>query len=161
MHLLKIHGSCNFIVDEKRIKVMEKVTINRKGRFESTIIRPPPHPDAIPSILRQCKFPPAMALYTPEKEVLSCSTEIKKLQQEYDRVAREAEAVVVVGADLHTSDEHVWGPLIGTNATVGFLGNSSGFKAFARHREGKRTVWLGERFESSLEELFHFIDSMR
>ena len=59
LRLMKLHGSCNFVVSDGTAKAKE-VRIRRGGKIETTIVRPPPHPRDVPRILRTCLFPPAM-----------------------------------------------------------------------------------------------------
>jgi len=156
LRLLKLHGSCNFPVNQDKIHIKEKLTMAQASRFESVI--EPCHPREVAKLLkkRPC-FPPAMALITPGKQILSCDNQIRQLQNIYAKTVTQASHVAIVGARPNRQDDHVWGPIARTKARVAFIGSAGPFNELSVMREGKSVIQLGEKFEDSVDDLLGFL----
>lgn len=156
LRLLKLHGSCNFIVNQGNITIENKLTMAQNSKYESTV--EPCHPDDVPKLLERRRFPPAMALITPEKEILSCRRQIDQIQDTYAKEVSRTDRIAVVGVKLARPnvDQQVWGPLIQSRAKIVFVGNEMSCKELADMRPGVETKWLGRRLESSMEKLERF-----
>jgi hypothetical protein len=161
MRVLKLHGSSNFTVRPHNIKIGGKVTIGKGGRADFPIDDPPPDPSEVPNVLAICKFPPAMALMTPGKEILSGQSQILRLQNEFGRAVYKARFVVVIGANPNFDDKHVWNPIIGAPGNVGYIGSMDRFTRLEHNRKLGKTHWLGARFQESLDALFRFVEKTK
>lgn len=157
MGLLKLHGSCNFTVHPAGITVGGKVTISREGRADFPVDDPPPEASEVPRVLQECKFPPAMALMTPGKEVVCGHSEIQRIQEGFEEAVRMARILIVVGANFNPLDQHVWMPVYYSSAHLGFVGNRTSCMSLEHERKLGRTHWIGGRFEESVDDIFDFI----
>lgn len=158
IRFLKLHGSCNFIIDESMIKIGGKLTTGPRAHFESGIMAV--HPSEVSGILSRSKFPPAMALYARGKPILTGSKQITELQKQYREAVSQTRAVLVIWAKPNPSDEHVWGPLKELDGTLAYIGNKAKYEEWMSiDRAGKDSVWLGNRFQDSLSSIFGFIDA--
>ena len=154
LRLLKLHGSSNFIVKQDRITVKDKLTMKLGARYDSII--EPCHPKDLTVLLGRHRFPPAMALVTPGKQVLSCHRQIEEVQRTYAEEVARADRVAVIGANPN-NDTHVWNPLTHSKAKIGFIGNDGACKRLASMRRGADTILLNAKLETALDELEDFL----
>jgi len=154
LRLLKLHGSSNFIVKQDGITVKDKLTMKLGSGYDSII--EPCHPRDLTTLLGRHRFPPAMALVTPGKPVLSCHRQIEEVQRIYAKEVARANRVAVIGANPN-DDAHVWNPLVHSKGKIGFVGNEEACGRLASMREGAETILLDGKLETALDELENFL----
>jgi hypothetical protein len=148
--LLKLHGSCNFIFDDSTIKAYDKVEmgVDSHIEFQQGPGFYPVHPTRVRAILKTNKFPPVIALYSKEKDLLTSKKRIMEYQDEYKLQVMNAKSVLVVGARPNQYDGHIWNPIKGMNGSFAFVGGRNDYDSWISvNRAGKDNLYLPGKFQ--------------
>lgn len=155
--LLKLHGSCNFILP----------SVSGTGKFilGSGTIRGPLaviDPQSVDTELDSRPAPPAMSLFNIEKTDLICPDKLLDLRKEYEESVRSAELAIVVGVYPRLAgDIHVWNPLKSMNGKLGIVDKSDLVAKWRSiHRSNRDDPVLPEEFIDAYPDICSLIRSV-
>ncbi|MDD1138595.1 hypothetical protein M5G22_13660 [Pseudomonas sp. TNT2022 ID233] len=156
--VLKIHGSCNFLPDTGQAQIAGiafKVPPNHKGAIIQTKIKIAQRASEIIEFCEnQDSIGPALALYSPAKQVLYCSDFINQIQQWWLEALSKASRIYVIGLRVHLVDEHIWGPLASAVAPIHYVGREpEDFEAWAKNTNRKSAYVLADSFEAAIPKI--------
>jgi hypothetical protein len=122
--LLKLHGSCNFWPDIP-LGMITGSTFSRSGRAD---VQAPVRPLNQEETLHRCQhddsLAPAIAMYAEGKAVKVSPDYVDDQQSQWKAAAMSAKRIFVVGVRVHAADDHIWGTLAKTRASVTYFGRS-------------------------------------
>lgn len=152
----KLHGSCNYVPDDG-------IRVSRSAvRFTSAVTFPSMKVLSTQDEVRRWMLdpdnglPPAMCLYMKEKPIQAGGAVIAAMQQSWRDAIAQAGKVVIIGVRPNPHDVHLWDAIADTPATVCYVGDAATFTEWSsKHRGGRRTEVLGDRFHSALESIIH------
>lgn len=163
--LLKLHGSCNFIFDDSQLKVLNQVNMNVGSHieFKEGPGFYPVHPQRVSTILKTNKFPPVIALYSKEKDLLTSKKRITEYQAEFKSKVINAELILVIGARPNQYDGHIWNPIKEMNGSFAFVGGKQEYDDWISvNRTGKDNHYLPGKFqdEECIKLIIHHLDKI-
>lgn len=121
--LLKLHGSPNFIPDTRGVLVnctFEGFAVHFDGPCVPLDLS-----QTINYLRGRPSLAPAISLYSHGKQVLYAPKTIGVIQSRFVEELTRADRVFVVGLGPALHDEHIWGPLSSTSATIYYVNPSS------------------------------------
>jgi hypothetical protein len=151
--ILKIHGSCNFLpkagVKFKRLRFQ---VANNQAAILETEVEPA---TSAAEVVRFCdendSMAPAIAIYSPAKQVLFCPGLVKFQQAEWARSIREASRLYIIGMRVHTVDDHIWGEIAKVKVPVYYVGRQKDtFDDWAKSVGLKHGKAVASSFEEAL-----------
>jgi hypothetical protein len=153
LSILKIHGSCNFLPDpDFEIRGGTFILTNKASAIMDVPLR---ISGSVEEIRWFCKddnaMAPAIAIYSPEKQVLHSPEYVKQQQREWQRSLREASRIYVIGMRVHLVDEHIWGELAKVKVPVYYVGRQEeAFYNWAKDVGLKHAKVVASSFEEAL-----------
>lgn len=156
--VLKIHGSCNFLPDLQP-KQFSGITFDLSQSKGGSIIEAGIKPaksarEIIEFCEREDSIAPALAIYSPSKQVLFCRGFVQAQQQAWKSNLASASRIYVIGLRVHLVDEHIWGELAKTKAPLYYVGREpSEFLAWAHSTRRKSTYTLAKSFDEALPKI--------
>jgi len=146
----KLHGSCNMFAlgVQASPEVGYGVGVIWEGGLQAFL-------DAnlvIQHCLVETGLAPAMSLYMRGKPLAISPSVILELQARWATAVETAKAVFCVGVRPVIEDDHIWGPLERTAATLNFIGDESSLRAWQTARSGA-TKFLGHRFGDAYDHI--------
>lgn len=154
MPILKIHGSCNFLPDLGPLQV-SGIGFDMgasSGAAIETGVRPAQSAQEVIEFCdREDSVAPALAMYSPSKQVLYCRSFIQAQQQAWLAALNQTSRIYVVGLRVHTIDEHIWRPLASAKAPLYYVGREpEDFITWSRDNGRRETYVLARSFEAAI-----------
>ena len=157
--LYKPHGSCNYI---------DRATRDVRGTFGQTfhsyVYRA--HAALADFEVLNCldvetlydtgvTLPPVMSLYEATKHSPVDSTLMDMIREKWAQGAASADVILAIGARPVLADDHIWGPVIRSSASVWFVGRQEDAysdleKEIENRLVGSRLVHLASTFEAAI-----------
>ncbi|MHB1619916.1 MAG: hypothetical protein ACYCTY_08055 [Sulfuricella sp.] len=153
--ILKIHGSCNFLPNLQPRQfsgVSFDLSQSKGGSIIEAEVKPARSSREIIDFCdREDSIAPALAMYSPSKQVLFCKGFIQAQQQAWLTALSAAARIYVIGLRVHLVDEHIWSPLAKARAPIHYVGREpDDFMAWA-HISGHRSAYvLANSFEGAI-----------
>jgi hypothetical protein len=155
LRVLKLHGSCNFFATHIHVGKHTKFDIGT-ARIHAPL-KVVPYERVIEELVRN-QVPPAMSLYAREKTNIICDPKIREIQTEFHEAVKQAEFVIVIGANPYPDDRHIWEHLRATDAELILIANEGACKDWLKgNRQGKRSTWLSSKFADGFENLCNLL----
>lgn len=159
--ILKIHGSCNFLPDLQSQNMQiwgVKFNLSQAASGSSIIetgIRPAQHLEEIIHFCRsEDAIAPALAVYSPSKQVLFCSKIIQEYQRAWVNALSKVTRIYVIGLRVHLVDEHIWGPLSKSKTPIYYVGlEPEDFLEWARKSNRRHAYDLAKSFEEAIPKI--------
>ncbi len=107
IHILKIHGSPNFIPEMNGNQFIN-CTIEVKGTHLDAPCRAVDLYTAKQFLQTNDTLAPAIAMYHPKKQVRYCPEFVKFQQSEWIRSLHQAKRCIIIGLKYNSADEHIW-----------------------------------------------------
>ena len=152
---LKLHGSCNFLPEGGIVK--NNIIIGSSG------ISFPLKGASREEVAQFCSIKgtiyPVMALYMDSKPKQISSDRINDIQKRWTDHILSAERILIVGVRPYPADTHVWGPLLKTNARIGYIGSDYFHCWHKENRNNKKDCFIGTRWENHFDESVQFLKS--
>jgi hypothetical protein len=153
--VLKIHGSCNFLPNLSPERISGVAFDLRQSRGGSILECGVRCATSTGEILDYCNrtdsLAPALALYSPAKQILFCKEFVLAQQRAWLASLASAARVYVVGLRVHQVDQHVWGPLSKGRSPLYYVGREpEDFVGWARDVGRRYTYVLSDSFEGAL-----------
>ncbi|MDN5868849.1 MAG: hypothetical protein L0H55_15800, partial [Candidatus Nitrosocosmicus sp.] len=154
--LLKLHGSCNFLLP-KGISIIDvKIGINNfinTTEFEIGTAE---------EVREYCKsnnsIPPIMSIYMRNKPFIGTSDRIKQINQEWIRQISKADKILIIGVKPNPDDKHIWDYISAANAEVGYIGDKDQFEIWKNQfRKNKNNRYLGKYWNDSFNKSISFL----
>jgi hypothetical protein len=82
--------------------------------------------------------PPAMSYFEPKKSTSAGTSFIQNQRARWTELAAAAKTVVVVGVQVRPGDDHIWGPLERTKATLVYCSGRTAAKGFRKWSDACR-----------------------
>jgi hypothetical protein len=148
----KLHGSCNFLPGPE-VQATRGVSFGA-GAFFNTSVRAVDPGEVTAYCIGDTALYPAMAHFAPGKTVQIAQPVIQGLQEFYADAAQTVTSIAVIGVRPNIDDHHVWDPLAATPGEMLVVGDKTSTDAWAaEYRNGQRTQFIGNRFETSVADL--------
>jgi len=148
--VLKIHGSCNYILDPKVISVRSDVkyrpgiTFNPPLRFIS--------PEGIEKYCNSdTALYPAMAIYMSSKPIQMGSVAITKMQKDWQEIIMKAKKIFIIGVNPNLEDKHIW-DYIDKKDQVLYCGNKYRFDEWQKNKN-RKDIFLNCTFKSAIQNI--------
>ncbi len=153
--ILKIHGSCNFLPDiqpKQFSGVSFDLSQSKGASIVETGVRPARSArEIIEFCNREDSVAPALAMYSPSKQVLFCKGFVQAQQHAWQTNLASASRIYVIGLRVHLVDEHIWGNLAKSKAPLYYVGREPDeFIAWANATGRKSSYVLADSFGSAL-----------
>lgn len=153
--LLKIHGSCNFLpklLPRQISGISFDLTESKGGSIlDAEVVAARSLREIIEFCNREDSVAPALAMYSPTKQVLICPSFIQAQQRAWLTALKEAWRVYVVGLRVHTVDEHIWGALARAKAPLHYVGlEPDEFRSWANSNKRSKAFVLAPSFAEAI-----------
>lgn len=154
--LLKLHGGCNFL--PYQIGASRGVRFGSGVSFEAGI-RYARSAEEIKTFCRGNNvLPPAMSIFMPGKPVQISPGAIGQIQREWQMQVAKANDIAVIGVFPNSLDRHIWDPLATSAGRLHYVGGQADFEGWRqKHRPNLPTVFVGETFEASFEQIVNSV----
>lgn len=153
--ILKIHGSCNFLPDLQP-RQFSGISFDLSQAKDASIIETGVKParsaqEIIEFCEREDSIAPALAIYSPSKQVLFCKKFVQAQQQAWRTNLASSARIYVIGLRVHLVDEHIWGEMATGKAPLYYVGREpEEFRAWAKS-VGRRSAYvLADSFDAAL-----------
>ncbi len=154
MRIYKIHGSCNFI---PRGISGEGNWTHTGGIIDAGLDYI--HPFRVEERMAKMPVPAAMSLYVKSKKILISSKIIESMINEFQYQVLESDLAIVIGVRPNVDDKHIWDYLSKMEGNLALVGNEDKCKDWlAKYRNNEGDEWLGNRFDSSFDEVVSMAD---
>jgi hypothetical protein len=153
--VLKIHGSCNFLPDLPP-RMFSGILFELDPSKGSSIIGAKikiarSAKEIIEFCNREDSIAPAIAMYSPSKQVLFCKDFVQAQQQAWLANLASASRIYIIGLRVHLVDEHIWGPLAKVRAPLYYVGREPDeFVTWARETGRRSAYVLADSFEGAI-----------
>jgi hypothetical protein len=159
--VLKIHGSCNFLPEQKDQMQGLVFDMNLQGvdlpieEMTSAIYDGSVRPATPQETRRFCRtndsMAPALGMYLRGKHVLWCPSFVERQQQEWRRVVERAGRIYVIGAAVYDHDTHIWDALASARGQLRYVDPyPSRFLEWCESRGRKNASVIAGSFEEAL-----------
>jgi hypothetical protein len=156
IRLIKLHGSCNYVIPPEQNIVFKNAEASLHGIAvgeDYTPIRPAD----VKSYVTERGVPPAMCVYMQSKPVDISRPTIRLRQQEWRKYVSQASRVIIIGVKP-SRDGHIWEPLSQTSARVYFVGNRDLYLKWSSQRRRKLpTNYVDHYFFDAIKRLVGII----
>lgn len=158
IRIWKLHGSCNFIPQEIRMR-REGVSYAFRGVTFNTPLQFIQPEEARLWVAGDNALYAAMCLYTVDKPTQIGAQFITDLQTAWGDAVLNAEQVIVVGTRPHDQDRHLWDPLAKTLADLHYVGSPKSFETWLKRsgRPTSRSHLIDERFEQAINRIVELL----
>jgi hypothetical protein len=151
--LLKLHGSCNWLIDMPGMNRF--VILSSDIRIEAEIRSVNSESEVIDYLTADTPLHPVMCLYTAEKPAPLCPSFFEHLRQQWAESVLEARQIGIIGVRPYPADAHIWQPLADTAAHLWCVGDRPAFDEW--HQNSGRTsptTVVADRFDTGLDPLW-------
>lgn len=156
--VLKIHGSCNFLpnIQQHQFKdiVFDLSQVSGVSAIETGIRAARSSQEIIGFCNRENSIAPALAMYSPSKQVLFCPEAIREFQRDWEHALSKVARIYVIGLRVHLVDEHIWGPLSKSRTPIYYVGREpEDFLEWVKKSNRRNAYNLAESFEGALPKI--------
>lgn len=148
--VLKIHGSCNYLLDPKVISVKSGAKYRPGITFNPPLVFKSPE-DIEEYCYSDTALYPAMAIYMSSKPIQMGSVAITRIQKDWQDIIMNAEKVFIVGANPNMEDKHIW-DFINKKSQIFYCGNKDNFENWQQNKN-RKDVFLNCTFESAIQSI--------
>jgi hypothetical protein len=163
--MLKVHGSCNFLLDIPP-ENFRRVTYQNVGVAVEGPAKPVLPADRVLDWLMRSdsSLAPAISMYAEGKDVFFSRNYVLEHQSRFQAAVKEAEKIFLVGVAIQrtdTHDTHIWDHIADSNAWLGYVGGEpDNFCAWCRKTEHSDYKVLGTYFEDALPLIGRALDDV-
>lgn len=114
LHLLKPHGSSNFLPNLGSMVLQGNVFAGCGSFVDGLPIDTPFSHQEVESWCinpKNSDISPALSMYAPTKRVVMNRSLIESIQQEFSKIITDSNLIVVIGVGLAEHDQHIWDPI--------------------------------------------------
>lgn len=153
--ILKIHGSCHFLPDLMPSQ-FSGLSFDLGGSKVASIMNAPVRiATSTKEILDFCEredsIAPALAMYSPAKQVLFCREFVEAQLQAWKTALSYVSRIYVIGLRVHTVDDHIWGELAKAKAPIYYVGREpEQFLEWARSVGHRSNFVLTDSFKAAI-----------
>jgi hypothetical protein len=151
--LIKVHGSCNWLVEHHTLGIQGEFVHEIKGPEYGKFDFPPlfifGEQSLIEKKIREDKIPPIMRIYASSKPSPTGTSWLIKEQNRLRAAIQESGRIIVIGARPNEYDDHIWGEIRRTQAAVAFVSPDAASSFFLKERDNTNDIWINARFEES------------
>lgn len=151
--LIKVHGSCNWLVEHHMLNVSGEFVHEIKGKEYGKLDFPPlflfDDQMTLERKIEADKVPPIMRIYASTKP---SPTGTSWLEQQEDRMRtsiRNSKRIIVIGARVNRFDDHIWGEIEKTQGTVVIVNRDRASADFLESRGNQNDFWINGHFEDA------------
>jgi hypothetical protein len=161
LRVAKPHGSCNFLAGLHNFRNVTIVASPAQPQLLSADVNVVP-PDAVEACYRDgYTIPPVMSLYAPDKRTPVGFDIVNGMRDDWGRWAASARVIVSIGAHPYLADEHIWQPVVESDAKVLYIGGQRPDYDRLAVALGGRLEYLGHDFAPALEPLLSRLREIR
>lgn len=153
--VLKLHGSCNFLFKGITGKLgMMKVGM-KGGTLDGTV--EPVQPSLVSTLIQNRPAGPCMSYYMKNKPTSVGPSTIREIQNKWKEVISKSDKLVIIGTNVNTDDSHIWEPITGTRAKIGFVGSPNAFSVLESLGSDIDATHLSSDFDASISDIVNFV----
>jgi len=155
-NILKLHGSCNFVMSGMTGPLGGLSMPSQAGVLQGPMsaIWPPIN---MQTEIKKYPAGPIMSFYMKNKPTQVNSNTLNEIQQAWKNRILESSKLLIIGINPNPEDKHVWDPIEKTKAKIGFVGSTSGFKKLNKIKLQKKPEHLSASFDSSINDIENFL----
>lgn len=153
-NVLKLHGSSNFLL---------KGISGRLGSISfgvgSSMIDggiEVVQPNQVQQLVQNRPAGPCMSYYMKDKPTAVGQRTIQAIQKKWIEFIKNSEKIVIIGTNVNLEDNHIWEPIMESNADIGFVGNQISFSVLESSNQNRKVELLGDRFENAVTNIVGF-----
>ena len=156
VHVLKIHGSCNFVPDMRGI-IFDECYFDQGGKLvDMSLIEGLPISGVDPYEVRrfcteQNSIAPSIALYTPGKQVKFFAKPVRAQLRRWQEMAVKTDANYVIGLRVEKTDSHIWDYLAKSTGKFVYVGVKKDFDDWTGDLQKQDAFYLGSEFDKTLQ----------
>ncbi len=151
--VLKIHGSCNYILDPKVISVRSGAKYRPGITFNPPLIFKSPE-DIEEYCYSDTALYPAMAIYMSSKPIQMGSVAIKEMQEDWQEIITKAKKVFIIGVNPNLEDKHIW-DYVDKKDRVFYCGSKDRFDEWQQNKN-RKDIFLNYTFESAIQNIIKY-----
>jgi len=155
-NILKLHGSCNFIMSGMTGPIGGMSMPSQPGVLEGPMAALWP-PANMRTEIQRHPSGPIMAFYMKDKPTQVNSRTLKEIQSVWQKRIHETDKLIIIGINPNPEDAHIWDAIMKTAAKIGFVGSDRGFQKLKKLKIKKTPKHLADRFENSIPEIENYI----
>lgn len=156
-HLIKVHGSCNWLVEHQMLNIRGEFKHEIKGSDYGKFDFPPlcifDEPIKMRNRIQEDKLPPIMRIFASTKPSPTGTGWLRKQENRLRAGIQEARRIVIVGARPNDYDHHIWGEILKADADVAIVAPDPLSKEWLKERGNNKDLWINTRFEESCNDL--------
>jgi hypothetical protein len=105
-------------------------------------------------------IPPIMSMFTETKHTPVNSPSVVEMRDDWRKWVEDAQVIVIVGAQPYFVDEHIWDPILASDAPALYIGGKQAAFGLFAARLGSRLEHLGHRFGECLKPLLERLGNL-
>ena len=153
--VLKIHGSCNFLPNLGRGSITGVTYLHGESASSANVNAPLDAVSTTQEILDFCNrndsLAPAMALYSPTKQVFFGPKGIETIRCMWTQAAEAASQIFLIGVRVHPVDKHIWEPIGRSQAPLHYVGfEVQEFQSWANANGRANAFALAKTFDEAV-----------
>lgn len=152
--ILKLHGSCNFLVGGV-LGPVGSISVELGGQFEG-MIEPVDPRIAHDLILEQAGLV-CMAYYMNGKPTSVGSSVIEKIQNKWKECIATSDYLILIGINVNPNDSHIWDSIKSSNVKIGFVGSNDAYSTLCSMNASLDSTYIAPYFSSSVSEIINFV----
>lgn len=156
--VLKIHGSCNFLPDIPHNQFQgcsfDLSSAPNASIIEANVRVANSTNEILDFCNREDSVAPALAVYSPTKNVLFCKGFVQEQQKAWREALHAASRVYVIGLRVHLIDTHIWGELAKTKSKIFYIGREpQDFLSWAHQVKHRSCYVLDDSFDTAISKI--------
>jgi len=150
--VLKVHGSCNFLLDIPPENFRGNTYENVGVAVEAPTIPVLPANKVLDWLRRSdSSLAPSISMYAEGKQVMFSRNYVQEHQSSFQTAVKEADRIFLIGVRIWRPDTHIWDHIAASKAWLGYAGGEpEEFRAWCRERRHSNHHVLGTYFDDSL-----------
>lgn len=152
-NILKLHGSCNFLLGGIRGK-LGSITLGGGAGIDAPIeiVQPNQVQQTV-----QNRVGPCMSYYMKNKPTALGNKTIQTIQKKWREIINNSGIIVIIGTNVNREDSHIWEPISKTQADIAFVGDENSFLNLQSLNSKIDVTHIGTKFENSVLKITEFL----
>lgn len=153
--VLKLHGSCNFLLKGITGRLGSMSTSVGGGMLDGTIETV--QPAQVPTLIQNRPAGPCISFYMKNKPTAVGTKTIQAIQKKWKEIILDSDKIVIIGANVNKDDGHIWDPISESTSEIGFVGSSNALGTLQSLNSKINLTHLSSDFNSSIAEIIKFV----
>jgi len=154
-NILKLHGSCNFLLQGITGKLGSMSFGVGSGMIDGSIEIV--QPNLVQQTVQNRPAGPCMSFYMKNKPTAVGSKTIQAIQKKWREVIENSDVLVIIGTNVSKEDAHIWDPISKSEADIAFVGDDDSFSNVQSLNSDLDVTHVGTTFENSVTNLIEYL----